>query len=313
MKDTVFYNLDADATFFFEKELEHNESEARRVEFPEYKYSKFFPVTDEAGPAAEVIRYEMYESVGLAAILANYSDDLPQSDVIAKEYFSPVKPVGSSYSYSIIDVRRSAKTGKSLDREKAISNKMAHEKVWNDVAWYGDAKYGLKGFLYNGNSSTIDPTTGAGGDTWDLKTGLEILADLNYIVDFVFDLTKGVENVTNIILPQLQYSKISSTPLQPGSDTTILQYFLRNRDQIVWVDSAYQLKNVDPAPSGGAAPIDCAVGYAANPRKLKFHIPQGWEQLPPQPHNFKFKVPTHSRVGDVAIYYPLSIAIMEDI
>ena len=60
MKDNVFYNLDADATYFFERELEYNESEARRVEFPEYKYSKFFPVTAEAGPASEVISYEVY-------------------------------------------------------------------------------------------------------------------------------------------------------------------------------------------------------------------------------------------------------------
>jgi hypothetical protein len=40
-------------------------------------------------------------------------------------------------------------------------------------------------------------------------------------------------------------------------------------------------------------------------------IPQDFEQMPPQPKNLAFSVPTHGRIGGVTFHYPLAAAYMD--
>jgi hypothetical protein len=313
-----FVNLDANESIFFARELEHVKSSTYDILFPELKMQKLIPVSFEAGPAAESITYQQYGSVGIAKVIGNYGDDLPRVDVVADEFPTPVRTIGDSYGYNVQEIKASAATGKNLPNRKAVAARKAIDKKIDDIALSArptdGVNAGLCGLLYHPNTTKGTIATRGGHVTWATKTPAEILADLTSAVSSMIALTKGVEVPDTVLLPIAQWSIISTTPLSAGSDTTILEFFLKNNPSIKTVEWLAPLANVNPVPStGAAANTDCMVVYKRDPMKLTLEIPSPFEQLDPQARGLEYVVPCMARCGGVLIYYPLSVAVYEGI
>jgi hypothetical protein len=307
-------NLDANESVFFARELESIKARSYDVKYPELKGTMLIPVSTDAGPGAESITYHQFDSVGVAKIIANYADDLPRADVLGKEFTSKVRGIGASYGYNLQEVRAAAMAGKPLQQRRANAARRANDQTVNNIAWFGDATHGLLGLLNNPNITAATAPNGTGGfPQWTTKTAAEILADLNNTVNGIISLTKGVEVPDTVLLPVEQYTLISTKQNSTASDTTVLQYFLRNQPIINRVEWVNELKDVATPPSGAAGPVDCLVVYKRDPDKLTLEIPQAYEQLPVQERNLEFVVPVHSRCGGVIIYYPLSVSVLEDV
>ena len=298
---TQFTNLDSAETIFFERELEFKKAQTYDVVRAPLKAFELIPVSTEAGPGAEVISYEQYDMTGIAKIVANYADDLPRADVKGKEFFAQVRSVGNSFGYSLQEIRAAQLAGKSLEQRKSNAAARSQREKWNDIAFNGDAEYNLQGWLSNTNVPTSPVDAGASTDTeWDTKTPSEILKDLNDAVNGVVDLTNGAEQPNTVVLPIAQYTQISTTRADSGTDTTILEYFLQNSPFIDSVEWANELKG---AFTDGA---DGFIVYDRNPDKMTLEMPQTFEILPVQERGLEYVVPCHSRIGGVIIYYPLS-------
>lgn len=301
MNAQTFVNLDDAQTLFFARELEHRKAATYDVIRAPLKAFELIPVSTEAGPGAESIVYEQYDSTGVAKLIANYADDLPRSDVKGKEFFAPVKSIGNSYGYSLQEIRAAQLAGKPLEQRKANSAGRAQREKWNSIAFNGDTATGLPGWLSNANVPNAAVAAGASTDTeWSTKTPAEILKDLNDAVNGVIDLTNGAERPDTVVMPIAQYTLIATTNAGTGSDTTILEYFLRNSPTVTSVEWANELKG---AFTGGA---DGFIVYERSPDKMTLEMPQMFEQLPVQERGLEFVVPCHSRIGGVIIYYPLS-------
>jgi hypothetical protein len=296
----TFTNLDSAQTIFFARELEAKKAQTYDVIRAPLKAFELIPVSTEAGPGAEAIVYEQYDSTGIAKIIANYADDLPRADVKGQEFTARVKSVGNSYGYSLQEVRAAQFAGKSLEQRKANAAARAQREIWNRIAFSGDAANGLPGWLTNTNVPNAAVAAGAGGVTFALKTPAEILKDLNDAVNGIVDLTNGAEAPNTIVMPIKQYTQIATTNAGTGTDTTILEYFLRNSPFITSVEWANELKG---AFTGGA---DGFIVYDRNPDKITLEMPQMFEQLPVQERGLEYVVPCHSRIAGVIIYYPLS-------
>jgi len=298
---TQFTNLDSAETVFFERELEFKKAQTYDVVRAPLKAFELIPVSTEAGPGAEVISYEQYDMTGIAKIVANYADDLPRADVKGKEFFAQVRSVGNSYGYSLQEIRAAQLAGKSLEQRKSNAAARSQREKWNNIAFNGDAEYNLQGWLSNTNVPASPVSAGASTDTeWSTKTPAEILKDLNDAVNGVVDLTNGAEQPNTVVLPIAQYTLISTTRADSGTDTTILDYFIQNSPFIDSVEWANELKG---AFTGGA---DGFIVYDRNPDKMTLEMPQMFEQLPVQERGLEYVVPCHSRIGGVIIYYPLS-------
>ena len=299
----TFVNLDSAETLFFARELEYRKAQTYDVIRAPLKAFELIPVSTEAGPGAESIVYEQYDSTGIAKLIANYADDLPRADVKGKELFAPVKSIGNSYGYSLQEVRAARLAGKPLEQRKANAAGRAQREKWNRIAFFGDADTGLPGWLSNPNvpNSAVAQGAGSGDPTeWEDKTPAEILKDLNDAVNGVVDLTNGAEQPNTVAMPIKQYTQISTTPAGTGTDTTILEYFLRNSP---FVDSVEWANELSGAFTGDT---DGFIVYDRNPDKMTLEMPQMFEQLPVQERGLEFVVPCHSRIGGVIIYYPLS-------
>lgn len=302
-------HLDADESVFFARELEFVKSKSYDKKYPELKARTLIPVSNEAEPWADAIVYESFDMVGFAKMIVGYSDDLPRADVKGTEFINPVKSVGASYGYNIMEVRKSRARGKNLEQRKANAAKRAILQEENRIAFLGDAKTNLKGFLNHANVPVLTlPADGTGSTTtWSTKTTAQILRDMHAIVNAPINNTLGVEQPNTLLLPRTSYLYVKSTPWATNNDgRTILDLFLQQQSGIS-VDWLNELE------TAGAGATKRAVAYRRDPEALTLEIPQDFEQFDPQPRNLEFVVPCHSRIGGVIFYYPMSATYADGI
>lgn len=303
MSNQKFAKLDSGETIFFARELEFIKSKSYDVKYAELKARSLIPISYEAGPGAESITYSQYDHLGVAKLISNYANDLPRADVKGKQFTAPVRSLGASYGYNLQEIRAAKMVGKPLEQRRANAAKRAILQLENTIAFFGDLDHGLSGFLSNPNITVVSMPVGASTTTpWTSKTPDEILKDMNALSNTPFSVTKGVEMADTLLLPIYQFTLISSTARSANSDTTILEYFLKNNPFIKSVDWLNELKGA------GAGGSDAMLAYRRDPDALTLEIPQDFEQLPVQEDGLEFSIPCHSRIGGVLIYYPLSIA-----
>jgi hypothetical protein len=304
--------LDANETQFFQKELEYIKSQEYETKYPELKYATLIPVDTSAGAGARSITYRMYNHTGVWKFIANYADDLPRADVQGKEFTAPVKDIGSSYGYSVMDIKASKRANKRLDNKKAMALQKTYEQKLNKTAWLArgtSADGGLTGLIYNPNITKVGAPTG----DWATATTDEIIGDINFAIQNPTTLSKGVESVDTCLLPLAKYQYIASTPRSATSDTTILQ-FVKNNHPGVTFDFLNELTGLNPKPSDGtASAVDAILTYKRDPMILQFQVPMPKENLPPEARNLEFIVNSVASVSNVLVYYPIAVQVTEGI
>lgn len=294
--------LDSNEQIFFERELTTIKARSYDVLYPELKARQLFPVSYDANTGDGTIVYEQYDQVGFAKVIANYAKDFARADIKGKEFSSIIRSLGSSYGYSIQDIRAAAKTGKPLQQRKANAAKRAIMQLENTISLFGDKENDIPGFLSNPNipiGAVINDGL-ANSTLWKDKTPDQIIRDLNQLVSDIVLNSKGVEQPNVVLLPIKQYNVIASTPRSSTSDTTILSFFKAVNPLIQSVEWLIELAGVGP---GGE---DMMLAYNRNPDKLTLEIPQEFEQFPAEQEGMEFVVDCHERIGGVIIYYPLA-------
>lgn len=302
--------LDADESIFFQRELEHVKSKSYDKKYPQLKARMLFPVSMEAGSGAETITYEQYDAVGLAKVISSYGDDLPRADVKGKQFTSIVKSLGSSFGYSLQEIRAAQKAGKPLAQRKADAAKKAILTKEDQIAFSGDSANNIGGFLSNSSVPLVVLAADGTGSSkaFSTKTAAQILRDLNALVNSIVELTKEVEIPDTLLIPTEQYNLLKNTPWSSSNDgKSILKLFLENNEYIKNVFSVPRLKGA------GAAGVDRMAAYRRDPDALTLEIPQDFEMLEEEKRGLEYVTACHSRIGGVIIYYPLSVAFADGI
>lgn len=310
--EQVFTNLDSGESLFFARELEAVKSKTYDILYPELKATTLLPVSVEAGPGAEAIVYQAYDTVGMMKLISDYSDDLPRSDAFGKEYISPVRDIGGSYGYSIKEIRKAAKAGKPLTARKAEAVRRSYEQKINDIAWFADGSVnygGLCGLIYSQNTTKAAATHGgwhAGAATAD-----EIINDVTVALQYIKTISKQVEAADTVLLPPTEYGYIASTPRSATSDRTILEWLQKIHPGVSFIP-VNELQAVPKNPRTGAvAATNLMICYKRDPNKLTLELPSPFEQFAPEARNLEFVVNAVGTVGGVIIYYPLSVYIAD--
>jgi hypothetical protein len=153
--------------------------------------------------------------------------------------------------------------------------------------------------------------TGSSNDSWFDGAGITVdgmLAILNEGCTYQVNASKQVERPDTVLLPYSVYRKVSTQRLGEGSDTTVLEYFLRTNPYITQVEPINEL---DPDNSGGALTKPRMVVYKRDSGKLQFHVPMPLKFHPAQPRNLAWSVPAEAKLAGVALYYPKSITYVD--
>ncbi|WP_050862593.1 DUF2184 domain-containing protein [Enterobacter kobei] len=289
-------NMDEGESIFLARELDYVKSRVYEKEYPALTATTLFPVTSEIPSWAKTFTYGIFDAVGMAKIIADYSDDLLNVGVNFREETGKVYALGNFYQYSIMEIRASQATGKNLDTRLASAARRAHELKVNQLAYHGDPDYQITGFLAHPN---IPATVSAGWTTGEIAS-----TELENAVTGIETVTKGLHSPNLIALAPSAF-KVLSRPM-PNTNTSYMTYFNTQYPGLQWV-RVNELENIDGAGTRAAIVMERDADNAS------MELPQPFEQLPPQAEDLHFKIPCHSRATGVQVYRPLTINIIKGI
>ena len=291
---------------FLARELEQILSRTLDVEYADIKYSQILPVSTEVGPGADSFTYRIFDKQGSMKIIGDKAKDLPRADVIRREVTHPVRSLGGSFGYTVQEVRAAAMVpGVSLEQRRSNAVRRTYEETVQDIAYFGDAASGMKGFLNNDQIDKLVP------DKWFDSSGVttdEMLELLNEVPTRLVQNSNLKERPNTMLVPYDVYRIISTRPRSTTSDTTVMEFFLRTNPMIKSIEPINEL---EAAKSQGRLSKDRIITYDRNPDKLQLHIPAPLEFMPPQRYELEYVVAAHSRIGGLAYYYPKSGMVME--
>jgi hypothetical protein len=309
--DNQKMKLDAGESVFFERQLESVEARLYQTKYKELKYRRLIPVSNRDGAGASSIIYYMYSKVGMAKIIANPADDLPRSDVFAKETIAKVFSIGTSFGFSTKEMRRAQFSGVPLEMLKVDSARRAVRVKESDIAWTGEASHDIVGLFENTNITNTQAPLNAGSTSraWSAKTSDEIIADIITMISGIRTLTKGVQAANTLLLPVAQYDIIALKPRSSLTDTTILEFITKP-------GNAYGLDTVDwlvELEDAGTGASDMAFAYERDPEVLELRIPMEMQMLPPERRNLEMLTNIESEIAGVVVRYPLACYKLYDI
>ena len=291
---------------FLARELETILARAFEVEYADIKYSTVIPVSSEVGTGADSFTYRVFDKQGSMKVIGDKAQDLPRADVLRKEVTHPVRSLGASFAYTVQETRAAAMVpGMNLEQRRANAVRRAYEEKVQEIAYFGDAPSGMKGFFNNNQVDKLVPDKwfDTGGITTD-----EMLELLNEPATRMVQNSNMKEMPNTMLVPYNVYRIISTTPRSSTSDTTVMEFFLRTNPMITAIEPINEL---EASKSGGALSKDRIITYDRSPDKLQLHVPQPLEFLPPLRQSLEFSVAAHARIGGLALYYPKSAIVLE--
>ena len=308
--------LDADETAFFERELTSIEARLYMVLFPERSILSILKIDSSDGIGAEQFLYRIYESIGMAQILASYAaGDLPTADIVGSEFVGRFYSFANKFEITIQEIRAAAFANVPIEQFKADTAQLAHSQAWNNAVWFGDVNHNLQGILTHPNVTKGYVATVSGHTNWVYegvanKTPDQINEDLSAPFRGIRSISKNVE-MPNVLLMGIEnFGYIADTMRSSVSDTSILEAF-ENRHPGLVVDSVPELDLVpfDPVTGDAGSGTNCFVYLDNNPVKSVIKGPMPFEMFPPAINGLQYDIACHSRFGGFMTRYPLSVSV----
>lgn len=303
---------DADG-LFFQRQLEVIEQTTYDVLYPDLEARECFPTLTLGGAGATSLTYRSYDRIGKAQVINARAIDLPKSEISGREYSINVKSVGCAYDFDIDEVAAANMSGMPLEARRALAARRGYEEYVNDAIWYGDAAGSFVGLF--GNTfiahNPVPGTAQSGASTkWIDKTPDEVIADLNNACGAMFAATKKIHRPEELWLPVMEWNYIRSTPRSPNSDTTILEYFLKNNE---FINDKSKVKPLNAIAAQGNGGSECFIILAKTTpegtQTIRLREPLPLQFLPVQLHGLVYQVPGRGRFAGLEVTYPRAVDV----
>ena len=303
--------LDAEGFAFFKRELEFVKKKAYDVLYPELTYNKVFPVSVEANRGADEIVMQTFDHRGRAKVVTGSAKDIPRVDVDGKEHRLNVRPIVSSYGYTVDEIEAAQYANRPLDSMRAVACRRVIEAEMNTITWYGDAGAGLIGFFTAGIARGAAPN-GGGGTAWSTKTPDQILADVDLAFAQVFNASNGVERANRLGLPLAQWSRLMNTRLT-DSDKTLGKWIVENSVWLTSLDQIVPIIQFAGVDDGLGGDYDVAAVWTYSSDKIEVEIPGATQFMEPEKDGLEYIIIGRARFAGLNLHYPGSAYILTDI
>lgn len=307
------YNMDADQTIFFARELELIDRTLYEVKYPELEANMLLPVTKEVPLGVDQFTWRLFDGKGEALPSSSSEDAVPMVDVSGSEQADKLQSWALGYGWSLDELDSARFAGMPLDTMRAnrCSRKLA-EKL-NLMALLGYAPRGMKGLFNMANTNTYTvPTTGtSSAKLWTSKTPDQILIDLFAMVDGIPNATLDIEGGANkpmrMALPKYLRRFLSTVRIALGgveTAQTVLEHFQRQRPNVELVGANY-LDTAGALSASGTQSAARIVVY--DPSQIQRLTCLPFQQMPVEQKGFRFSIPCRARGGGCITQYPKSI------
>lgn len=310
-----------DEGIFFQRQLEYIQAQSYDVLYPDLKGRSTFALNTEGGEGINSITYRSYDKRGETAIIAGKATDLPRGDISGKEYTISVKTLGNAFGYSRQELAASKVTGMPLEARKAEATRRSYEEKVNQIIWFGNAENKLHGFFHGPAGSpalTVSVSAvaaGAGGNLpWGSdKTPDEVIADLTSACAAMYEDTLQLFRPNKILLSVAKKQYLMNTPRSETTDTSIMNWFLKNNDFITSADQFVdinELKDIYPNPASITDIDGTAHGYqgftvlSESADNMRVREPFPYMHLPVQYKGLEFEINCYGRFAGVEMIRP---------
>lgn len=298
--------LDVDSVFA-NRSLKHIRSQVIAKDYPQLLWDQFVPMEEGVPAGADSFLYQEMDSRGDAAVVTNYADDPPLTDVVLTETASGIVGLATGYQYNIQDLRKAQMSGMQLPARKALAARDRLERKLADLVAEGDTAHNLNGFVNSTAVSAANVPNPGSGTEWSNKTAEQRLEDIFLAVASIQDSTENIEGqVVDILLPPEQFFLLQSTRL---GNTTIqgIQYVQSAVPQVRSINSWWRLKGK------GAGSTDRMIIYTRDPDKLAAVVPIRLNTMPMEQRGFGWVELLEARCGGTVIYKPKSMVYRDAI
>lgn len=292
-----------DGLAFFISQLSNVEAKIYETKYRKIVYQEFVPVDMSDPEWVDEVTYISYDAVTAGKFIGANARDLPKSDITAAKSTIPVFYGGNSYGYSLDELRKSQALRMPVDTTKATASFRGFQEHAQRVAFFGDSDRGITGLFNNANVQTDNSVV-----DWSTATGQEIVADMNSLLTKVWQNSAETHVPGVLLLPSNQWTFISTTRMDSGTDTTILQFFMMNNLYKDLTGGELIIKPNFEIKTAGVASVNRMMAYELNDENLTMRMPLAWRSIAPQPEGLQIEVPAEYKFGGVEFRYPGSAA-----
>lgn len=311
MADTNNDRLDAVETAFFRDQLRVVDKTVYEFKYPGNLSRSLIPPILDVAEDANAYTYRMVKRWGRAKFGASLGDDAPRIEFASAEKSRVIHNVTDSYGYDLLEIKRAARIGSTLDADRARGARMQIEDAIDSVLANGDAATDTPGLLNQSTTNFVElyvlADGATGSKTWASKTAKEILKDVQGMATrLVANLKQAGNNSLNrftLVVPTEQHALL----LQPiGSDVnkTLLKFIQENDPRIAEIVAWHRCDGAGAA-AGGTGDRICM--YAKDSTVLGSLVPMEFSPQSPQPKNLQFIINCLARCGGVVVRYPVAM------
>lgn len=294
---------------FYDTQMQLVVKKAYERKYPRLAYSSIFTVENQRnGQLIDSIEFQMNDAVGMASIIADFSDDLPAVSTTVSKQRIGVEYIGNKFSYGYFEVQKARAVGTDLRGLSVTASFRAHQEKHNAIAFGVDEEAtdaGLPGLLNNPNIPVGNMLAGA----WATATAEKITFDMNDALHTV-DVNSGGHYRPNKILmaPQLR-SYLEGLRFTNGE--SLLINFVKNSTYIASVDD---IVSVPELAGAGPTGRDLMVAYDTGEggENFVYHNPYITDVLDTLQDGLSYKTPVVGSVAGLEVRAPLAIVMREE-
>lgn len=298
-------------TLFVSRELTRVRTRVYEVKYPDLKAMSFIPIATDIDPLFDTYEYYSTNSYGQARIMHKNQRDFPMVSAGTTSHTGKVVTLGLGYNYTLSEIRLAMRLGKPLQDTLARAARRGHMASIDELlctgklASTGQTADALGGFI---NSSLVNKDLVMHNwlSTGSTPTTLQIYDDMSRVVANPSIRTEGMFEADTLLMAPELFRVIQDTLMfSSGSETTILQAFLRNHPGV----NVAQWHKLSGTGDGtiGTSGYHQMIAYPRDPTVVEGVVPLEFEQLPPQVDGLNTDVPCQSRCGGVKFYVPGAI------
>lgn len=304
-----------DGWAFYISQFAQLETKIYEAKYTNINYQELIPVDTSYPEWADSWDYISYDAVTMGKFIGSSADDLPKVGLQANKSSVPIGYAGNGFDYSLDELRKSQQLRMPIDTTKgrmAFRGSQEHTQV---VAYFGDAPRGMTGLFNNDNLALDNSIT-----DWSTATGQEIVDDMNGLFVKVWTDSANVHVPNVLVIDSTRFAQISSQRMDTGTDTTVLEFFLKNN---LYTSLGMGTPRVVPRLQLTAAVLaangvsngskDRMMAYELNTDNLGMVNPIPWRALAPQMKGLNIETPCEYKISGTEFRFPFSGAYRDHV
>lgn len=300
---------------FLTPQLHRIESEVYMRKYPSFDFAALmFVNTDGDMWDVGTVFYSM-DQVGKAEFLSGKGFDMPYASTLMNQHSHAYHLAGIGYEWTVQEMQRAAKLGRSLSSDKAMAADQAAQAFLWSVAMTGvtpgaaTSEKGWTGLVNNGSAPSAQVANDGTGPSrlWSAKTDALVLRDINEAITAVHTGTGETHVANTLLLPTTAYQDLATRRL--GDTTaTLLSFIQANNAYTALTGQPLTIRATRALETAGTSTSRRLVAYDNSREVVRFHLPGPHEFLPPfQKGSMTYEVGGIMNVGGTEVRLPKAI------